>query len=66
MKRFFTIAAFFWACTFTQQAQHPSSESSEEDKTAWAPHLMASVQKSDSQAAHHLIQAYDSVLAMED
>ncbi|MDO8968690.1 hypothetical protein [Algoriphagus sp.] len=63
MKRFFIGAAFFWACTFTQQAQHPSSESHGEDKTAWAPHLMASVEKSDSQVTPHSIQAYDRVLA---
>jgi hypothetical protein len=26
MKKFLTIAAFFWACTFTQQAQHIESK----------------------------------------
>ncbi|PSL07734.1 hypothetical protein CLV48_101672 [Cecembia rubra] len=26
MKKLFTIAIFFWACTFTQQAQTPNSK----------------------------------------
>ena len=46
MKRFFTIAAFFWACTFTQQAQH--IDSSGDMKNEWSQHMLASGQKNDS------------------
>jgi len=42
MKRFFTIAAFFWACTFTQQAQH--IDSSGDKKNEWSQHMLASGQ----------------------
>jgi hypothetical protein len=67
MKRFFIGAAFFWACTFTQQAQHSSFESQGENKAAaWSNHLIASGEKSHSAATHFSTPAYDGVLAMED
>lgn len=45
MKRFFTIAAFFWACTFTQQARY--MDSCRDMKNEWPQYLLASELKSE-------------------
>jgi hypothetical protein len=45
MKRFFTIAAFFWACTFTQQAQLGPAALVGDMQKEWSGHFLASGQK---------------------
>lgn len=44
MKKFLTIAAFFWACTFTQQAQHIESM----DFNKWSNDTLTYEQNNDS------------------
>lgn len=44
MKKFLTIAAFFWACTFTQQAQHIESK----DFNKWSNDILTYEQNNDS------------------